>query len=214
MDREEIWAAIDAHRLQVDNLLDQLSEDEWKRPSLCDGWTVRDVAAHLTLQQLTWRQAISIMVTYRGDTNRGIHETARKRAAALTTAQIVAELRAMIGSHRHNAGVSYRETLIDALVHGQDIAVPLNRTLTLDPAAAAEATTRMWTMRFPPPFPATKAMKEYRLVATDVDWSAGSGAEVRAPITAIMLVASGRLVAVPRLSGPGAESLANRLRGA
>ena len=33
-------------------LLADLSEREWRRPSLCDGWTVRDVAAHLTLQQL------------------------------------------------------------------------------------------------------------------------------------------------------------------
>ena len=29
-----------------------LTDDEWRQPSLCDGWTVKDVAAHLTLQQL------------------------------------------------------------------------------------------------------------------------------------------------------------------
>jgi len=33
-------------------LLEQLSDEEWRQPSLCAGWTVRDVAAHLTLQQL------------------------------------------------------------------------------------------------------------------------------------------------------------------
>jgi uncharacterized protein (TIGR03083 family) len=52
MTDDEIWAAIDAHRLRTAELLERLSDDEWCHPSLCDGWTVRDVAAHLTLQQI------------------------------------------------------------------------------------------------------------------------------------------------------------------
>ena len=214
LDRDGIWAAIDAQRTQVADLLDELSDDEWARPSLCQGWTVRDVAAHLTLQQIPWGQAIVFMLKYRGDTGRAIDETARERAAALSTQQIAAEIRAMVGSCRHNAGVTHRETLIDALVHGQDIALPLGRTLTIDVLAAAEATNRMWTMRFPPPFPATRTMKSFRLVATDTDWSAGSGPEVHGPIVAIMLVSSGRTVALPHLSGPGAATLTARLRAA
>ncbi|HEU4422823.1 MAG TPA: hypothetical protein VFR67_09860 [Pilimelia sp.] len=54
------------------------------------------------------------------------------------------------------ARLTYRETLIDILVHGQDIAIPLRRSLHITPAAAAAAVTRMWTMRFPLPFPATR----------------------------------------------------------
>ena len=54
-------------------------------------------------------------------------------------------------------------------------------------------------------------MKGYRVVATDADWSAGAGTEVRGPVGAILLVGSGRLVALPRLSGPGAEDLSGRL---
>lgn len=213
LDRDRVWEAIDAQRLRVADLLDQLTDEQWHRPSLCQGWTVRDVAAHLTLQQIGWGTALRMMVRYRGDVDRGIHESARERAATLSTGQIVAEIRGMVGSRRHNAGVSHRETLIDALVHGQDIAVPLGRSLPVPPDAAAEATTRMWTMRVPPPFPATRTMKGFRLVATDIDWSMGRGAEVRGPIGAIMLVSSGRLVALPQLTGPGAADLAALLTG-
>jgi uncharacterized protein (TIGR03083 family) len=214
MDRKNVWEAVDAQRLRVADMLDQLTDQEWHHPSLCQGWTVRDVAAHLTLQQVTWGEALRFMIKYRGNTDRGIHESARERAVVLSTGQIIAEIRDMVGSRRHNFGVSYRETLIDALVHGQDIAVPLGRTLDIPPDMAAEATTRMWTMRFPPPFPATRKMNGFRLVATDIDWSAGEGPDVHAPVCAIMLVSCGRLVALPELSGPGAADLAARLRGA
>jgi hypothetical protein len=47
----------------------------------------------------------------------------------------------------------------------------------------------------------------------DIEWSAGDGDEVRGPMAAIMLVSSGRLVALPQLSGPGVEVLAAQLRG-
>ena len=44
MDEENVWRAVDRQRVSVADLLAQLSEDEWGRPSLCTGWTVRDVA--------------------------------------------------------------------------------------------------------------------------------------------------------------------------
>lgn len=212
LDHDQVWEAIDAHRLRVAELLDTLTDDEWDRPSLCDGWTVRDVAAHLTLQQLGWGDALALMLRYRGNTERGIRESARERAARMPAGELVGQIRATVGSRRHNAGVTYRETLIDILVHGQDIAIPLGRTLDCAPAAAATAATRAWTMRWPPPFPATRRMAGFRLTATDVDWAVGAGPEVRGPITAILLVSAGRLAALPRLSGEGAADLGVRLR--
>jgi len=213
LDRDQIWAAIDAQRLRVADLLDELTDDQWRHPSLCQGWTVRDVAAHLTLQQIRWGEALAAVVKYRGNVDRGIHLAARDRAAAMSTAQLTAAIRATIGSRRHNAGVTNRETLIDILVHGLDIAIPLRRSLPIPPDAATTAVTRMWTMRFPPPLPATKAMKQFQVTATDTDWSAGTGPQVHGPIGAILLASSGRLVALPELSGPGAADLAARLHG-
>jgi uncharacterized protein (TIGR03083 family) len=212
LERDQIWAAIDEQRRRVVDLLEQLTDDEWRSPSLCAGWTVRDVAAHLTRQEARWRDVLPLMVRFRGNIDRAIHESAREDAVRLSTAQIIAAIRGTVGSRRHNVGVSYRETLIDAVIHSQDIALPLGRPLETPATAAAEVATRLWTMRFPPPFPATRAMKEFRIIATDIDWSVGRGAEVHGPIAAIMLVGAGRLVALPQLTGPGAADLAARLR--
>jgi uncharacterized protein (TIGR03083 family) len=110
-----------------------------------------------------------------------------------------------------NAGVTCRETLIDILVHGQDIAVPLGRRHDMPPEAAAIAAIRLWSMRWPPPFPAKRKMEGLRLTATDTSWSVGEGPDVRGPMGAILLLLAGRVVTLPQLSGDGAADLTARL---
>jgi hypothetical protein len=51
----------------------------------------------------------------------------------------------------------------------------------------------------------------FRLTAKDTSWSVGDGAEVKAPMGAILLVCAGRLAALPQLSGEDAPDLAARL---
>jgi hypothetical protein len=50
-----------------------------------------------------------------------------------------------------------------------------------------------------------------RLVATDSDWSHGSGPEVRGPILSLVQAMTGRAVAVSDLSGDGVPTLMARM---
>jgi len=211
MNRDQIWQAIDAQRTSLTDLLEQLADDEWLQPSLCAGWTVRDVAAHLTFQQLGPGATLGMMLRWQGSLDRTIQHVARLRAVTLTTRQIIAEIRGTIGSRRHTFGVTYLETLTDILVHSQDIALPLGRRLGIPPDAAAVAASRVLSMRWPPPLPSARKMAGVRLSATDTSWSAGDGPEVRAPMAALLLVCCGRLAALPQLSGEAAPDLAARL---
>jgi len=211
MNRDQIWQAIDAQRTSLTSLLEHLADDEWLQPSLCAGWTVRDVAAHLTLQQLGPGATLGMMLRWQGSLDRTIQHVARLRAVTLTTRQIIAEIRGTIGSRRHTFGVTYLETLTDILVHSQDIALPLGRRLGIPPDAAAVAASRVLSMRRPPPLPSARKMAGVRLSATDTSWSAGDGPEVRAPMAALLLVCCGRLAALPQLSGEAAPDLAARL---
>jgi uncharacterized protein (TIGR03083 family) len=210
MNDNEIWAAIDVHRVRTAELLERLSDDEWRYPSLCDGWTVRDVAAHLTLQQVRLGDALLEAVRHRGGMNRVIRGWAR-RQAELPREQIVAEIRAMVGSRRHNVGVTCLETLIDILVHSQDIAVPLNRKLDIDPEAAAAAATRVWSYACGSKAKVFKKipLEGFRYSATDIAWAVGAGREITGPIAAILLVLTGRLAALAELSGDGVAVLAS-----
>ena len=132
MDIDEVWTEIDAQRGRLCDLLDGLDDADWEVDSLCTGWRVRDVAAHLTLQQAGVRDVLSMMwqeprATLRFDMNAMIKNAAIRRSGAQRAA-IVAAIRGMVGSRRHNLGVTPYETLIDICVHSQDIAVPLHRT--------------------------------------------------------------------------------------
>jgi uncharacterized protein (TIGR03083 family) len=204
------WPEIHRQRLAVADLLDGLTADEWDRPSLCEGWRVHDVAAHLTLQQMGLRDLPGLLRHWRGGLHPTIQDAARRRAATMTPAEIVADIRETAGLRRHNLGVTPMETLADLLVHAQDIAVPLDRTHPVPPEAAAAVIRRGLTMRMPPPLPSARKMAGIRLTATDITWSYGTGPEVRGPIAALMLISTGRTVALQTLTGPGAAILTAR----
>lgn len=208
---DELWSMIDAQRERTATLLEQLTEDEWQQPSLCAGWTVRDVAAHLTLQQLGAGDVAGFVIrhpTVLGSMNHLINGIARIKAAEPADG-LIAEIRGMIGSRRHNLGVTPGETLIDIAVHGQDIAVPLGRELELPPVTAARAATRVWSYggRGKAAVFARIPVTGYRLVATDTAWERGEGPEIRGPITALLLLITGRRSGLSRLDGPGADQL-------
>jgi uncharacterized protein (TIGR03083 family) len=100
------------------------------------------------------------------------------------------------------------EPLLDILVHGQDIALPLGRIRPMPTAAATAAAQRVWDMGFP--FRARKRLAGLRLTATDADWTVGSGAGVEGPIAALLLLATGRDAAVQQLTGDGVRTLRRR----
>ena len=113
LDHDRVWQVIAAQRLSLADLLDELTDEQWNYPSLCSGSTVRDVAAHLTLQQLGLRDTLGTMLHWRGTMNRTIAHAARRRAAAWTTGQIIAEIRAhgrLPSAHpwRHRTGNAHR----------------------------------------------------------------------------------------------------------
>ena len=213
MEEAEIWHSIHRQRLAVVELLEQLRPEEWDRPSLCDGWTVRDVAAHLTLQELNLAAVVRLVWRRPSSVPRGIgaitREAARDEARRRSPAQLVAGIESMVGSRRHNIGVTCRETMIDILVHGMDIAVPLDRPLVIPQDAAAEAATRSWTAPLLGyPFFARRRFREYELQADDIAWTSGTGFPVRGPVHALLLLITGRrAAALPQLSGEGADRL-------
>ena len=206
---DDVWAVVDAERRSLADLLADLSEAEWEHASLCAGWRVRDVAAHLALAHTGPAAAAIAMVRARGSFDRMVHDTA-VRHAAVPTDRLVAEIRAMVGSRRRAPGISHLEPMLDVLVHGQDIAVPLGHSRHMPVDAAAAAATRVWTAGWPMSraFRARSRLRGLALSATDVAWSAGEGESVEGPIGALLLLLTGRTAAaVDRLAGAGVERL-------
>jgi uncharacterized protein (TIGR03083 family) len=200
MDRDELWTTIDTERTSLADLLAGLTPAEWERPSLCAGWRVREVAAHLTLAHTGAAVAVPALIRARGSFDRMVHDTACAAAGA-PTGELVAAIRAMVGSRRHAVGTTELEPLLDVLVHGQDVAVPVGRERPMPPTAAAIAATRVWSMGWP--FWARRRLRGVSLVATDLDWRVGAGPAVYGRIADLLVLVAGRRHVLPRLSGPG-----------
>jgi uncharacterized protein (TIGR03083 family) len=209
MNRKDVWRAVDAERAALADLLETLSADEWEHPSLCPGWTARDVAAHvISSPQASAGRVVVSMLRARGNVNRAIFQEA-KRLAARPVEQIIADFRRYAGSRRHPIGTSYLDPLVDVLVHTQDIVIPLGREHVMPLAAARTAADKVWRVSYP--FWARRRLDGFRLVATDVDWSAGAGRPVHGPIAALLLLLTGRAAGLRQLGGNGPAALAHRL---
>ncbi|MGW2224283.1 maleylpyruvate isomerase family mycothiol-dependent enzyme [Streptomyces formicae] len=210
MDREQALEWTKAERLGIADFLEELDADDWGRDSLCTGWTVRDVAAHLTLStRTTLLDLLKGAIGARFDWERMEYDKARDRAARHTPAELVAQIRQTAGSPRRAPLSAPLDPLTDFLVHGQDIARPLGRARPMPGPQTVAALDHVVASPF---YGAKKRLRGVRLVATDADWSTGAGpAEARGPAGDLLLVVTGRRAGLAAVTGAGAERLAERL---
>jgi uncharacterized protein (TIGR03083 family) len=202
LDRESSWRVIEQQRLAIADLLADLTPDEWEHPSLCTGWRVREVAAHIAMtpQKPPLRAMLTAAARARGNYNRMIDQLTVDYANQ-PVAELVSEIRAKAAVRTLPALTNYRNILFDTMVHGQDIAIPLGRTLEIHPFAAAVGAQRAASIGWPV-FDRHR-LDGIRLCATDTNWSYGSGREVRGPSRALLLLAAGRTALLHELTGDG-----------
>ena len=206
MDVDEVWGHTHEQRRALAMLLRDLSDEEWAVPSLCEGWTVRDVAAHVMRSATVTPVEMAVaLVRFRGRYNTLVAEDAL-RAARRPVAELVAEFERHDGSRRHPFGTSVTDPLLDVLVHSQDIAVPLGRPHPMPIAPSVVAARRAHRLAFI--FKDSTRRRRVEVRATDADFAVGKGPLVEGPICAVLLLLTGRTAAaLPDLSGPGVERL-------
>lgn len=194
-----------AERAEFADLLAALTPEQWSMPSLCPGWTVRDVAAH-TIAYLGQSQlGLTVeMLHHRWNVNR-LNADALQNFCGYPPESLVGLMRA--GIEPSGAGALYggRVALIECLVHQQDIRRPLGylRAIAHDRLRIA-----LNYARISPVIGGAWRTRGVRLVATDMAWSSGRGPEVHGTGEALLLVLTGRLPAViGELAGRGVQRL-------
>ncbi|APE35509.1 hypothetical protein BOX37_17890 [Nocardia mangyaensis] len=188
---ETIWDAVAHERATLAEMLRELPEAKWDHASLCEGWRVRDVVAHLVLATRVTVGALLVnLVRARGNVDRLILDTAVRHADRTPTARLLAQLRATVDSRVIPIGTTPTDRLMDLLVHGQDIAVPLGIERVMPTAAALLSLERVWTMGAP--FHARTRLSGHALTATDTDWSAGTGTPISGTTTELLMLVTGR----------------------
>ncbi|MBW0270020.1 hypothetical protein ATM97_02515 [Nocardia sp. MH4] len=188
---DAIWTAVAVERAGLADLLADLPESAWDTASLCDGWRIRDVVAHLVLAtRVTIGSLVVNVIRARGDLDRLIHDTAVRLADRSSTAELLDALRVTVDSRATPIGTTPIDRLMDLLVHGQDIAVPLGIDQVMPTAAAQWSLERVWTMGTP--FRARTRLAGYALTATDTGWHAGTGTPITGTAAELLMIVTGR----------------------
>lgn len=205
----DVERAVAAERLAVADLAAGLSCEQWATPSLCAGWTVREVVAHLTTTtRETLGRVLLAAARARFDFDRMTMDQALALAGRHTTDELVGLLRESARSTRRMPGSGPLDPLMDLVVHAQDIARPLGLRHVTPPGVVAACLAHVATDRF---MGGRRKLAGIRLVSTDTGWSVGAGAELRGPDAELLLVAAGRRAGLDALDGPGVAILDARL---
>jgi uncharacterized protein (TIGR03083 family) len=208
-DREFVFAAVAEERRRLAGLIGGLDAAQLATPSLCAGWDVKTVAAHVVSTVMDGTGAFLRLAVRRGSMARAIDELARRRAQ-LPAAEIVASLNRCADRPISPPLFGPLDPLADVLVHSGDVRIPLGRPFAPDPRLAALAMDFLagpWPFGFVP----LGRRRGITLRATDIRRAWGTGAEVRGPVAALMMTVTGRTALLRLLDGPGLPQLRARL---
>ncbi|GAA2346208.1 maleylpyruvate isomerase family mycothiol-dependent enzyme [Saccharopolyspora halophila] len=195
-------------RTDLLTFLETLTPEQWESPSLCAGWSVRRVVAHvISYDELSWFGVFKRAVRggFRPDR---INELGVADYAELGAERLLAVLRANLRPTGPITALGGQIPLVDGTIHHQDIRRPLGMPRQI-PAERLRVVLDLALKA--PPTGAKKRAEGLTARATDLDWTHGEGPEVTGPGEALLLALAGRKEALGDLDGRGMPMLTERL---
>lgn len=181
------------------DLLAAASDTQWDTPSMCEGWRVREVVAHMTMAaRYSQEEFMAELRRCEFDFTRLSNEVAR-RDASLPADELVANLRSGVMQRWTPPGGGYHGALNHVVIHGLDVTVPLGASrrspdetiqIVLDDLTAGGGHTHFGIV-----------IDGRHLQASDLNWSHGSGPALRGTAADLALALCGRAVPAGRLKG-------------
>jgi uncharacterized protein (TIGR03083 family) len=201
------WPLIHAEREALIADLGTLTDDQWATPSLCDGWTVRDVLGHMiATTKMTPPKFVVSMAA------------AGFRFNNMTAKGVAAEATAKPGDGLANFRSHLKDTtappgpveamLGEVVIHPADIRTPLGITHEYPEEALNRVADFYKASNLI--VGAKRRIDGLTLRATDTGWSTGSGPEVTGPHLSLILAMTGRSTALAGLAGEGLATLKSR----
>ncbi len=204
---ERIFAELIGARRDLIAVLEELDPGDWDKPTLCEGWRVRDVVAHLaSAPDITVLKALPKLFKARGDVDRLIDESARA-GGDQEPSVILDHYRSNMESRRIPPKATPARMLADTVIHSLDICQPNGWHVELPADRAKLALSKM--VKLGEPFRGKQRAEGLHLDTTDIDWRCGCGDHVRGTAALMLLALAGRPVC-DQLQGEGVATLAER----
>ena len=205
----DVWSTIHAERAALADDLEGLTETQWATPSLCGGWSVRDVLAHMTATaRMTPPSFFAKMLTSGFNFQKmTAKDIAAERGAS--PADTLARFRSQINSNSHPPGPT-DSWLGEVLVHAEDARRPLGIRHAYPVEASVQTANFYKGSNLL--IGARSRIEGLYLRGTDADWALGTGPDVSGPIHALVMAMTGRAGALTDLTGDGLSILQSRCR--
>jgi uncharacterized protein (TIGR03083 family) len=207
---DPMWQAVHTEREALAHDLASVAGERWEAPSLCAGWTVHDVLAHMTATACMTPPAFVAKMAVAGFSFSRFAEREIARVGAGGPTSTLAQFRQAETSTSAPPGPKL-SWMGETLVHGEDIRRPLG---------IAHDYPDDWVVRLIEFYRGSNVLiggkrrtEGLTLRATDADWAHGSGPEVQGPAMSLLLVTAGRTAALDDLTGPGLATLRTRSSG-
>lgn len=205
-----VWPIIHAERAALAADLAGLPDPVWGSASLCRGWSVQQVLGHMTATAAMTPARFLGHLAAAGFRFQAM--TARDVAAYASGSprDTLAEFSAHLQARTAPPG-PVDSWLGETVVHGTDIRWPLGISHEFAPEALIRVAE--FYQRSNALIGAKRRIAGLRLLATDTDWSTGSGPETSGPLLALVMAMTGRSAALDQLTGPGIATLRTRTGG-
>lgn len=208
MDKETLWSTVEAERRALAADLEGIDPAAWDRDSLCEGWSVRDVVAHLVATARITPASFLPKLAGSGFSFKRMQAKDISAVRGPAPADTLAALRGVESVRKGPPGPP-TTNLGETVVHAEDVRRPLG--IRRDYPAAALAEVAEFYAGSNLIIGGKKRVAGLKLRATDQEWSHGDGPEVAGPTLALTMATAGRGRAYrDELSGPGVETLLSR----
>jgi len=205
IESDVIFAAVAGQRRHIATVLDGLSDEQLAKPSLCSGWDVKTVGAHLVSVFADSFWVFMRTAACHASLARAIDHLARRRARE-PVQEITRMLREQADFPLSPPLFGPLDPLADILVHSGDICIPLGLPFEPDPSHAALALdflTGPWPFGFVP----AGHLRGLSVYATDANRTWRQGSQIRGTARALIMCVAGRNVLSDELDGPGLATL-------
>ena len=202
-----IWPTVEAERRALADDLEALNDQQWSTPSMCDGWSVRDVLAHMTGTAKITTASFFPKLIGAGFSFDKLQNKDMARERGSSPAETLASFRSIVSSTKHPPGPTVT-WLGETIVHAEDIRRPLGIAHDYPVDACVQVADSYKRSNLV--MGSKKRIEGVTLKATDTSWTHGTGPEASGPMTSLLLVIAGRMSALTDLSGDGVAVLSSR----
>jgi uncharacterized protein (TIGR03083 family) len=182
------------------DLLRSLDECGWASPSLCEGWSVKDVVVHTAAHIHNAQTDKALIRHYTGGPTKDLVRYLESAPHELAT------------SPRRERRLFAEVQRGELMIHQQDVrrALGISRNIPFDQVSAVLSFGLQPIGSLGLAF-GRERVGRLRLVATDGDWSWGNGREVRGSAEALLMATAGRESPLEELDGPGVGILVDHI---